>query len=159
MRFWSVNGTKDGMFVEVNWLNIMLVIISVVQDVVILVIDLMAHLMFISRVAAFVVLITAMRVLIWCHIAVIGVAITVEGITFICLIVRVRLWSVDGTKDGMFVEVNWLNIVLIIESVVQDVVILVIDLGTHLVLIGRVAAFMILITTICVLIRSNISMI
>ena len=70
-----------------------------------------------------------------------------------------RFWSVNGTKDGMFVEVNWLNIVLIIESVVQDVVILVIDLGTHLVLIGRVAAFMILITTICVLIRSNISMI
>ena len=70
-----------------------------------------------------------------------------------------RFWSVDGTKDGMFVEVNWLNIVLIIESVVQDVVILVIDLVAHLVLIGRVAAFMILITTICVLIRSNISVI
>ena len=70
-----------------------------------------------------------------------------------------RFWSVDGTKDGMFMEVNWFNIVLIIESVVQNVVILVIDLVAHLVLIGRVAAFMILITTICVLIRSNITVI
>ena len=148
MRFWSIHGTKDSVLVEVNWLNIMLVIISVVQDVVILVIDLMAHLMFISRVAAFVVLITAMRVLIWCHIAVIGVAITVEGITFICLIVRVRLWSVDGTKDGMFMEVNWLNIMLIIKSVIEHMVILVIDLMAHLVLISWVAAFVVLIDAV-----------
>ena len=56
-----------------------------------------------------------------------------------------RFWSVDGAKDGMFVEVNWLDIMLIIESVVQDVVIFVIDLVTHLVLISRVAAFVVLI--------------
>ena len=59
MRFWSVDGTKDGMFMEVNWLNIMLIIESVIEHMVILVIDLMAHLVLISWVAAFVVLIDA----------------------------------------------------------------------------------------------------
>ena len=73
MRFRPVNGTKDGMFVEVNWLNIVLIVESVIEHMVILVVNLMAVLVLIGRVAAFVVLIDAMRKLIWCHIAVIGV--------------------------------------------------------------------------------------
>ena len=71
MRFWSIHGTKDSVLVEVNWLNIMLIIESVIEHMVILVIDLMAHLVFISRVAAFVVLITTVCVLVWSHISVI----------------------------------------------------------------------------------------
>ena len=59
MRFWSIHGTKDSVLVEVNWLNIMLIIESVIEHMVILVIDLMAHLVLISWVAAFVVLIDA----------------------------------------------------------------------------------------------------
>ena len=71
MRFWSIDGTKDSVLMEMNGFDIVLIIKSVVQDVVILVIDLVAHLMLIGRVAAFVVLINAMSVLIWSHITVI----------------------------------------------------------------------------------------
>ena len=159
MGLWSVDGTKDGMFVEVNWLDIVLIIESVIEHMVILVIDFVTHLVLIGRVAAFVVLIDAMCVLIRSHITMIGVAITVEGIIVICLIVRVRFWSVHGTKDSVLVIMHWLNIMLIIESVVQDVVILVIDLVTHLVLIGRVAAFMILVNIMCVFVGSHIAVI
>ena len=71
MRFWSIDGTKDSVLMEMNGFDIMLIIESVVQDVVILVIDLVAHLVLIGRVAAFMVLINAMSVLIWSHITVI----------------------------------------------------------------------------------------
>ena len=89
----------------------------------------------------------------------IGVAITVQGIVIISFIVRVRLWSVDSTEDSVLMEMYWLNIVLIIESVIEHMVILVIDLVTHLVLISWVPALMILIDAMCVLIRSHISVI
>ena len=59
----------------------------------------------------------------------------------------------------MFVEVNWLNIMLVIESVVEHMVILVVNLMTILVLIGRVAAFVVLIDAMRVLIRSHITVI
>ena len=70
-----------------------------------------------------------------------------------------RFWSIDGTKDSVLMEMNGFNIMLIIKSVVQDVMILVIDLVTHLVLIGRVAAFMVLINAMSVLIWSHITVI
>ena len=70
-----------------------------------------------------------------------------------------RLWSVDSTEDSVLMEMYWLNIVLIIESVIEHMVILVIDLVTHLVLISWVPALMILIDAMCVLIRSHISVI
>ena len=70
-----------------------------------------------------------------------------------------RFWSIDGTKDSVLMEMNGFNIMLIIKSVVQDVMILVIDLVTHLVLIGRVAAFVVLIDAMSVLIRSHITVI
>ena len=47
--------------------------------------------------------------------------------------------------DSMLMEVNWLNIVLVIESMIQGMVSLMVNLVTVLVLICRVAAFMILI--------------
>ena len=59
-----------------------------------------------------------------------------------------RFRPVNGTKDGMFVEVNWLNIVLIVESVIEHMVILVVNLMAVLVLIGRVAALMVLINAV-----------
>ena len=59
-----------------------------------------------------------------------------------------RFRSVNGTKDGMFVEVNWLNIVLIVESVIEHMVILVVNLMAVLVLISRVAALMVLINAV-----------
>ena len=59
-----------------------------------------------------------------------------------------RFRSVNGTKDGMFVEVNWLNIVLIVESVIEHMMILVVNFMAVLVLIGRVAALMVLINAV-----------
>ena len=70
-----------------------------------------------------------------------------------------RFWSVDGTKDSVLMEMDWLDIVLIVESVIEYMVILVIDLGTHLVLIGWVAAFVVLIDAMRVLVRSHITVI
>ena len=59
-----------------------------------------------------------------------------------------RFWSIDGTKDSVLMIVHWLDIVLIIESVIKHMVILMVNLVTVLVLICRVAAFMILINTV-----------
>ena len=70
-----------------------------------------------------------------------------------------RFWSIDGTKDSVLMEMNGFNIMLIIEAMVKNVVILMIDLVTHLVLISWVAAFMILVNTMCVLIWSHITVI
>ena len=70
-----------------------------------------------------------------------------------------RFWSIDGTEDSVLMIVHWLNIVLIIESVIEHMVIFVINLMAVLVLIGRVAALMILINAMCVFIRSHISVI
>ena len=70
-----------------------------------------------------------------------------------------RFWSVDGAKDRVLMEVNWLDIVLIVESVIEHMVILVVNLMAVLVLIGRVAAFVVLIDAMRVLIRGNIAVI
>ena len=94
--------------------------------------------------------------LIWCNIE---VRDKVAILGAIGPIVRVRFWSIDSTKDGMFVEVNWLNIMLVIESVIENMVILVVNLMAVLVLIGWVAAFVVLIDAMRVLIRSHITVI
>ena len=79
------------------------------------------------------------------HIAVIRVAVTVESIIVFNLSIRVSVWAIKCTMDGMFVVVNWLNIVLIIESVVQNVMSLMVHFMAVLVLICWVAALMVLI--------------
>ena len=94
--------------------------------------------------------------LIWCLIA---VRDEVAILGAISPIVRVRFWSVNGAKDSVLMEMDWLNIMLIIESVIEHMVIFVINLMAVLVLIGRVAALMILINAMCVFIRSHISVI
>ena len=55
------------------------------------------------------------------------------------------VWALKCAMDSMLMEVNWLNIVLVIESMIQGMVSLMVNLVTVLVLICRVAAFMILI--------------
>ena len=59
-----------------------------------------------------------------------------------------RLWSVDSTKDSVLMIVHWLDIVLIIESVIEHMVILMVHFMTVLVLICRIATFMILINAV-----------
>ena len=84
---------------------------------------------------------------------------TVESIIVFSIVIRVSIWAVEGAIHGVFMEVNWLNIVLIVESVIQSVVSLVIDLVAVLVLIGRVATFMVLSIAMCMLIWCHISVI
>ena len=79
---------------------------------------------------------------IWCLIA---VRDEVAILDVISPIVRVRFWSVNGAKDSVLMEMDWLNIMLIIESVIEHMVIFVINLMAVLVLISRVAALMVLI--------------
>ena len=59
-----------------------------------------------------------------------------------------RFWSIDGTEDSVLMIVHWLDIVLIVESVIEYMVILMVHFMTVLVLICRVAAFMILINAV-----------
>ena len=159
VSIWAVEGAMDSVLMEMNGFDIMLIIESVVQSMMSLVVNLVAVLVLISRVATLMVLINAMSILIWCHIAVIRIAVTVESIIVFSIVVRVSIWAVEGAIDSVFMEVNWLNIVLIVESVIQSVVSLVIDLVAVLVLIGRVATFMVLSIAMCMLIWCHIAVI
>ena len=159
VSIWAVEGAMDSVLMEMNGFDIMLIIESVVQSMMSLVVNLVAVLVLISRVATLMVLINAMSILIWCHIAVIRIAVTVESIIVFSIVVRVSIWAVEGAIDSVFMEVNWLNIVLIVESVIQSVVSLVIDLVAVLVLICRIATFMVLSIAMCMLIWCHISVI
>ena len=62
---------------------------------------------------------------------------TIKSVIIFRLIVGMGIWAVKCAMDSMFMVMNWLNIMLIIESVVEDVVVLVINFMAVLVLVLR----------------------
>jgi len=132
----------DGMLVVVDRLNIVLIIESVVQGVMVLVLNFMRHLVLIRWIVALMILIMAVGVLIRSRI-VIRIVI-VARVDVILVTVRMGIWAIVRVMDGMLVEVNRLDVMLIIEPVVQDVVVLMFEFMGHLMLISWIAAFMVL---------------
>ena len=70
--------------------------------------------------------------------------------------IRVGICAWERLKDGMLVEVNRLHIVLVVKSVVQDVVVLMLDFMALLVLVSWIAGLVVLIVAVSVLVRRDI---
>ena len=62
---------------------------------------------------------------------------TVESVIIFHLIVGVGIGAVECTMDSVLMIMDWLNIMLVIESVVEDVVVLVINFMAILMVILR----------------------
>jgi len=112
--------TMDGMLVEVDGLDVVLVIEMVVKLMMSLVVDdVVVSLMLVSRV---VVNRLAMDV--------------VVDMALFLIVLRI---SIESTMDGVFVEVDWLDVVLVIKMMVELVMSLVVDyVVVSLMLVGRV---------------------
>ena len=85
----AVNRAKDGMLMVGHRLDIVSVIVAMLQDAMFGVINCAISCLFISWVAALVVLIAAMRVLVGSHIAHVSVARIVVGLLGIIRVVEV----------------------------------------------------------------------
>ena len=147
-------GAVHGVLMVVNRLDIVLVIEAMVKNVVSLMIDLVAIFVLARRLVVtivFAVMILIRRLVV--------VRVDVPILEVVSVAVGVGIGAVERFVHGVLVVVNRLDIVLIVESVVQSVMSLVVHFMAVLVLIGRVAALMILSITMCVLIWSHIAVI
>ena len=74
-----------------------------------------------------------------------------------CVAVGMRLGSVDSTEHGMFMEVNWLNIMLVVKFVVQAMMIFMHYFMASLVLVLVIVALTIVSKAMCMLIGSHVT--
>ena len=115
----AIDGAEDGVFVELYGLNIVLVVVGVIEGVVGVMIGMVLNL----GVAV------AVAILIRSHISVSSIDAVSVGAGF---------GTIDGAEDCMFVELNWLNIVLVIKGMIEGVMGIVISMVLCLVLVVMV---------------------
>ena len=99
MGFWVVERVVHGTLVVVDWLNIMLVIESMIK---------------------FVMCLMVLTVTFFVLVSVVTVVVAVFNIIFVLFVmIGVGLRTINGLQHSVLMEVYWLNIVLIIKSMVD----------------------------------------
>ena len=82
--------------------------------------------------------------------------VTISRLNVVGMAVRVSIRAVESTVHSMFMVMNWFNIMLVIESVIQVMVFLMFYFMTALMLVLVIIAFVVVSITMSMLIGGHV---